>query len=100
MSENTGTSEVLLEWNLDSAETAYSVIARYVEHTQVSGILIALLAGALGEEKVKFIVQTEHWQKYMASKRALEASRADIERLTELIDRMQAEAGREAEGEG
>jgi hypothetical protein len=100
MSENTGTNEAPLEWNLDSAETAYGVIARYVEHTQVSGILIALLAGALGEEKVKFIVQTEHWQKYMASKRALEASRADVERLTELIDRMHAEAGREAEGKG
>jgi len=92
MSENSAENqEAPLEWNLDSAETAYSVIARYVEHTQVSGIIIALLAGALGEEKVKFIVQTEHWQRYMASKRALEAAQSDIQKLTELIDQKQAE---------
>lgn len=98
MSEKTEANEAPPEWNLDSAETAYGVIARYVEHTQVSGIIIALLAGALGEEKVKFIVQTEHWQQYMASKRALEAARADVERLTMLIARMRAEAEGTAEG--
>lgn len=92
MSDETAENQELpLEWNLDSAETAYSVIARYVEHTQVSGIIIALLAGALGEEKVKFIVQTEHWQKYMSSKRALEAAQSDIQKLTELIDQKHTE---------
>ncbi|MBK6798107.1 MAG: hypothetical protein IPG76_15375 [Acidobacteria bacterium] len=44
-------TKVELEWNRDSAELAYSVIARYVEHTQVSGIIIALMASAVGEEK-------------------------------------------------
>jgi hypothetical protein len=80
-------------WNLEAAEAAYGVIARYVDHAQVSGVIIALLAGALGEEKVKFIVQTEHWQKYMASRRELEAARADIDRLTGLIEAERAQAG-------
>lgn len=77
-----------LDWNLESAELAYSVIARYVEHTQISGILIAVLASALGEERVAPIVESGHWQSFMASKRDLADAKADIERLTALIDQM------------
>ncbi|MFN0087475.1 MAG: hypothetical protein ACKVX9_18945 [Blastocatellia bacterium] len=82
--EETTTSE--LEWNLESAELAYGVIAKYVEHTQVSGIVIAMLATALGEERLKTIAQSEYWQGYMASKRSLTQARLDVEQLTALID--------------
>jgi hypothetical protein len=81
-----------LDWNLESAEIAYSVIARYVEHTQISGILIALLASALGEERLKPIAQNEYWQSYLASKRSITDARQDIERLTALIERMRQES--------
>ncbi|HMV50198.1 MAG TPA: hypothetical protein PLD20_18100 [Blastocatellia bacterium] len=80
-----------LKWNLESAETAYSVIARYVEHTQISGILIAVLASALGEERVKPIVESGHWQGYMASKREITEAKNDIEKLTALIEQMRQE---------
>lgn len=76
-----------LEWNLESAELAYGVIARYVEHAQVSGIIIAMLASALGEERVASIAQSGYWQSYMASRRALTEAQADIEQLTALIER-------------
>ena len=82
------------EWDLESAELAYSVIARYVEHTQVSGIIIALLASALGEERVKPIAASEYWQHYMASKRSIADARPDVERLTALIERMREESKR------
>lgn len=77
-----------LEWDLESAELAYSVIARYVEHTQISGILVAVMASALGEERVKPIVESGHWQSFMASKRELSEAKNDIEQLTKLIERM------------
>jgi hypothetical protein len=80
------------EWNLESAELAYGVIARYVEHTQVSGIIIALLASALGEERVKPIAASEYWQSYMASKRSIADARPDVERLTALIERIREES--------
>src|SRR5215510_8905142 len=80
------------EWNLESAELAYGVIARYVEHAQVSGIIIALLASALGEERVKSIAASEYWQKYMASKRSIADAKPDVERLTALIKRMREES--------
>jgi hypothetical protein len=80
------------EWNLESAELAYGVIARYVEHAQMSGIIIALLASALGEERVKPIAASEYWQSYMASKRSIADARPDVERLTALIERMRKES--------
>jgi hypothetical protein len=80
--------QLQLEWNLESAELAYGVIARYVEHTQVSGIIIALLASALGEERIKSIAASEYWQSYMASKRSITDAKQDVERLTELIERL------------
>lgn len=76
-----------LEWNLSAAETAYSVIAHYVEHAQITGLLIAVLASELGEERLKPLAQSEAWQMYMASKRTLESARREIEALTRLIER-------------
>lgn len=72
-------------WDLASAETAYTVIAQYVEHTQISGIIIAMLASKVGEENLGFLVESEHWKNYMNSKRELEAAKTDIEKLTTLI---------------
>jgi hypothetical protein len=85
------------EWNLESAELAYGVIARYVEHAQVSGIIIAMLASALGEERVKSVAASEYWQKYMASKRSIADAKQDVERLTALIERMREEESKGSE---
>jgi len=78
--------ETPTEWNQESAELAYSVIARYVEHTQVSGIIIALLASAVGEERIKTIASSDYWQSYMASKRSITDAKEDVEKLTALIE--------------
>lgn len=75
-----------LEWDLDSAELAYDVIARYVEHTQISALLIAYLANALGEERLKTLVQGEQWQLYQASRHQLVEARESVDRLTAVVD--------------
>jgi hypothetical protein len=85
-------AKVDLEWNRDSAELAYSVIARYVEHTQVSGIIIALMASAVGEEKIKPIADSQYWQSYMASKRSITEAKLDVDRLTEMIERLRLQS--------
>src|SRR5262249_45233788 len=82
------TTQPDLDWNLESAELAYGVIARYVEHTQVSGIIIAMLASALDEERVKNVVQSPYWQSYMTSKRSIADAKPDVERLTAMLERM------------
>jgi hypothetical protein len=91
MEERLNTEDEEPRWDIESAATAYSVIARYVDHAQVSGLLIAMLASALGEERLKPIVQSEYWQNYLASKRELTEAREDIERLTAMIDKMRQE---------
>jgi hypothetical protein len=90
--QNSKRPDAELNWNLESAELAYGVIARYVEHAQVSGIIIALMASALGEERVKSIAASEYWQSYMASKRSIADAKPDVERLTALIERMREES--------
>jgi hypothetical protein len=90
--ENSKRPEAESDWNLESAELAYGVIARYVEHVQVSGIIIAMLASALGEERVKSVAASEYWQKYMASKRSIADAKQDVERLTALIERVREES--------
>jgi hypothetical protein len=83
--------EQFTKWDLESAEVAYTVIANYVDHAQISGLLIAMLASALGEERLAPIVQSEYWQNYLASKRSIAGAREDIERLTSLIEKMRRE---------
>jgi len=92
--ENVKHPDAYSEWDLESAELAYGVIARYVEHTQVSGIIIALLASALGEERISSIAASEYWQRYMASKRSIADAKQDVERLTSLIERLRGESKR------
>ena len=75
-----------LAWNLEAAELAYGVIARYVEHAQISGVIIAMLASKLGEEGVKPLAQSDAWQSFMASKRSLLEAKDAVEQLTHLID--------------
>jgi hypothetical protein len=89
-----------LEWNLESAELAYTVISRYVEHAQLSGMVIALLAHGLGEEKLTSLVQSDYWQSYQASRHALGDARSEIEQLTRLIDRMREEMTGGEAGDG
>jgi hypothetical protein len=91
MEERLNTEAEDPRWDIESAEVAYSVIARYVDHAQVSGLLVAMLASALGEERLKPIVQSEYWQNYLASKRSITEAREDIERLTAMIDKMRQE---------
>ncbi len=83
----------LAEFDLEAAELAYSVIARYVDHTQIAGLVIAQMASRLGEEGVKPIAQGDYWQGYMTSHRLLNEAKEDIERLTRLIERKQQERG-------
>lgn len=77
-----------LVWGIESAELAYGVIARYVDHAQISGMVIALLASALGEERIKPLTQSEYWQAYMAGRRSLTDAREEIDQLTQMIERM------------
>lgn len=74
------------------ARLAYSIIQTLLEHTRVTGDLIALMAQALGEETVEALTATPHWAAYLDSRRALERAREELERFAEALTRLGEDA--------
>lgn len=72
----------------EQARLAYSIIETLLEHTRATSDLIALMAQALDEDVTKAVTETPHWATYLESRRAMERTRADIERFAEEWTRM------------
>ena len=67
------------------AQLAYSIIQSLLEHTRVVSDLVAVMAQVLDEDTTKALVQTPTWTAYLDSRRALEKTRADVERFAEVL---------------
>ena len=67
------------------AQLAYSIIERLIEHTRVVSDLVALMAQVLDEDTTKALVQTPTWTAYLDSRRALEKTKADVEKFAEAL---------------
>jgi hypothetical protein len=65
------------------AQLAYSIIESLLEHTRVISDLVALMAQTLDEDTTKALTQTPIWTAYLDSRRALEHTRADVEKFAE-----------------
>ncbi|MDT4952467.1 MAG: hypothetical protein QOJ02_605 [Acidobacteriota bacterium] len=76
--------------DLDFEQTrlAYSIIESLLEHTSVISDLIALMAQTLDEDTTKALTNTPHWQAYLDSRRAMEKTRADVEKFAEVMKRL------------
>jgi len=70
------------------ARLAYSIIQSLLEHTRIVSDLLALMAQTLDEDTVKALTNTPHWAAYLDSRRALERTRADVEKFTEIMQRL------------
>ena len=77
------------------AQLAYSIIQNLVEHTRVVSDLIAMMAQVLDEDTTKALTQTPTWTAYLDSRRALEKTRADVERFAEALNELTAADERE-----
>ena len=67
------------------AQLAYSIIQNLIEHTRVVSDLIALMAQVLDEDTTKALTQTPTWTAYLDSRRALEKTKADVEKFAEIL---------------
>jgi predicted dinucleotide-binding enzyme len=76
--------------DLDSpqARLAYSIIQSLLEHTRVVSDLIALMAQTLDEDTTKALTQTPVWTAYLDSRRAMERTRADVEKFAEVLKQL------------
>jgi hypothetical protein len=67
------------------ARLAYTIIESLLEHTRVVSDLIALMAQTLDHETTKALTQTPVWTAYLDSRRALERTRAEVEKFAEVM---------------
>jgi hypothetical protein len=75
------------------AQLAYTIIQSLLEHTRIVSDLVALMAQALDADTVKALTNTPHWAAYLDSRRALERTRADVERFTEIMQQLGGDEG-------
>ena len=73
------------------AQLAYSIIQNLIEHTRVVSDLIALMAQVLDEDTTKALTQTPTWTAYLDSRRALEKTKADVEKFAEILKELDAD---------
>lgn len=72
----------------EQARLAYNVIQSLLEHTRVVSDLIALMAQTLDEDTTKALTQTPVWTAYLDSRRAMERTRADVEKFAEVMKQL------------
>ena len=77
--------------DLQQAQLAHSIIERLIEHTRVVSDLIAMMAQVLDEDTTKALVQTPTWTAYLDSRRAMEQTRADVEKFAEILKQLAAD---------
>ncbi|HZH31483.1 MAG TPA: hypothetical protein VEY11_12030 [Pyrinomonadaceae bacterium] len=70
------------------ARLAYSIIQTLLEHTTVLSDLVALMAQVIDEDTTRALTQTPNWAAYLESRRRMEATRADMEKFTEIMKRL------------
>jgi len=77
--------------DFEQARLAYSIIERLIEHNRVVSDLIAMMAQVLDEDTTKALTQTPTWTAYLDSRRALDKTKADVERFAEILRNLAAD---------
>jgi hypothetical protein len=75
----------------EQARLAYAIIATLLEHTRITGDLIALMAQALDEDTLKALTNTPYWAAYLDSRRAMERANADMEKFARAMTELGGE---------
>ena len=78
-----------LDFDLPNAKLAYTIIQSLLDGHEALGDLLVLMAHALDEDTLKALTNTGEWQKYMESKRELESTHLQIEKLTEELKKLE-----------
>lgn len=78
-----------LDLDLPNAKLAYTIIQSLLDGHEALGDLLVLMAHALDEDTLKALTNTGEWQKYLESKRELENTHLQIEKLTEELKRLE-----------
>ena len=82
------TQSLIHDLDFEQARLAYSIIQSLLEHTRIVSDLVAVMAQALDEDTQRALTQTPNWAAYLESRRALERTRADVEKFAEVMKKL------------
>jgi hypothetical protein len=78
---------------IENARLAYTIIQSLLDSHEALSDLLVVMSHALDEDVLKALTGTNEWQNYLESKRNLETTRAQIEKLTDELRRIESETG-------
>jgi hypothetical protein len=78
-----------LDIDLPNAKLAYTIIRSLLDGHEALSDLLVVMSHALDEDTLKALTGTNEWQSYLESKRNMDNTRAQIERFTEELQRLE-----------
>ena len=78
-----------LDIDLPNAKLAYTIIQSLLEGHEALSDLLVVMSHAMEEDVLKALTNTSEWERYLDSKRQLEITRAQIEKFTEELRRLE-----------
>lgn len=78
-----------LDIDLPNAKLAYTIIQSLLDGHEALGDLLILMSHAVDEDVLKAMTNTNEWEKYLESKRVLEGTKAQIEKLTAVLKQLE-----------
>ena len=78
-----------LDIDLPNAKLAYTIIQSLLDGHEALSDLLVVMSHALDEDTLKALTGTNEWQNYLDSKRNMENTRAQIEKFTEELQRLE-----------
>lgn len=78
-----------LDIDLPNAKLAYTIIQSLLQSNEALSDLLVVMAHALDEDVTKALTNTNEWEAYMESRRNLENTKIQIEKLTEELKKLE-----------
>ncbi len=78
-----------LDIDLPNAKLAYTIIQSLLEGHEALSDLLVVMSHALDEDVLKALTATNEWQNYLESKRNLENTKLQIEKLTDALRKLE-----------
>ena len=72
-----------------NAKLAYTIIQSLLDSHEALSDLLVVMSHALDEDVLKALTGTNEWAKYLESKRNLETTRAQIEKFTDELRKIE-----------
>ena len=78
-----------LDLDLPNAKLAYTIIQSLLEGHEALSDLLVVMSHALDEDTLRALTATGEWEKYLESKRTLETTKVQIEKLTTELKKLE-----------